>query len=173
MKTIMPILCRIHDRGSNKTPPSVARTTSGANHSSSGATSRRRSSRPRSLRRPYRWLLDYSHSCGDDLSLWPSTSRLRQYTAFWEDGITTSSDPTQGTAYGAWKKLGPRTYATKIVQVNPDGTLTTIESTSEVIDDEMTATFFGKVTDSTGKQPPLAQFTGTVVDKRITFRSKP
>jgi hypothetical protein len=72
-------------------------------------------------------------------------------TAFWEDGITTSSHPTQGTAYGLWKKVGPRTYATKIVQVNADGTLTTIESTSDVIGDKMTAPFQGKVTDLTGK----------------------
>ena len=26
--------------------------------------------------------------------------------AFWEDGITTSSDPTEGTSYGVWKKIG-------------------------------------------------------------------
>jgi hypothetical protein len=68
--------------------------------------------------------------------------------------------------------VGPRTYGTKIVQVNADGTLTTIESTSDVIGDEMTATFQGKVTDSTGKTM-LAQFTGTVVDNRITFHSTP
>jgi hypothetical protein len=93
-------------------------------------------------------------------------------TAFWEDGITTSSDPTQGTSYGVWKKMGPRTYVTKIVQVNADGTLATIRSTSELIGDEMTASFLGIVTDSTGKTV-LAQFTGTVVDDRITFQSTP
>jgi len=93
-------------------------------------------------------------------------------TAFWEDGITTSSDPTQGTAYGVWKKMGPRTYVTKIVQVNADGTLATIRSTSELIGDKMTASFLGIVTDSTGKTV-LAQFTGTVVDDRITFQSTP
>ena len=42
-------------------------------------------------------------------------------SAFWEDGITTSSDPIQGTSYGLWKKIGPRTYATKTVQVNANG----------------------------------------------------
>lgn len=93
-------------------------------------------------------------------------------TAFWEDGNTTSSDPTQGTAYGVWKKVGPRTYVTKIVQVNADGTLATIRSTSELIGDKMTAPFLGIVTDSTGKTV-LAQFTGTVVDDRITFGSTP
>jgi hypothetical protein len=68
--------------------------------------------------------------------------------------------------------MGPRTYVTKIVQVNADGTLATIRSTSELIGDEMTASFLGIVTDSTGKTV-LAQFTGTVVDDRITFQSTP
>jgi hypothetical protein len=94
-------------------------------------------------------------------------------TAFWEDGNTTSSDPIQGTAYGVWRKLGPMTYATKIVQVNQDGTLTTVESiTSELIGNEMKASFQGKTTDSTGRTM-LAQFSGTVMDDRITFQSTP
>jgi hypothetical protein len=93
-------------------------------------------------------------------------------SAFWEDGITTSSDPVQGTAYGVWRKLGPRMYATKIVQLNDGGTRVTIEATGELIGDKMTASFQGKVTDSTGKTV-LAQFTGTVVDDRITFQSTP
>jgi hypothetical protein len=93
-------------------------------------------------------------------------------TAFWEDGNTTSSDPIQGTAYGVWKKVGPRTYVTKIVQVNADGTLATIRSTGELIGDKITGSFLGIVTDSTGKTV-LAQFTGTVVDDRITFQSTP
>jgi hypothetical protein len=94
-------------------------------------------------------------------------------TAFWEDGNTTSSDPNEGTAYGVWRKLGPMTYATKIVQVNKDATLTTIEGiTSELIGNEMKASFQGKNTDSTGKTV-LAQFSGTVMDERITFQSTP
>jgi hypothetical protein len=98
---------------------------------------------------------------------------LDNMTAFWEDGNTTSSDPVQGTAYGVWRKLGPMTYATKIVQVNQDGTLTTIESiSSELIGNEAKASFHGKQTDSTGRTV-LAQFSGTVVDERITFQSTP
>jgi hypothetical protein len=94
-------------------------------------------------------------------------------TAFWEDGNTTSSDPNEGTAYGIWRKLGPMTYASKIVQVNKDGTLSTVESiSSELIGNEAKASFHGKMTDSTGRTV-LAQFSGTVVDERITFQSTP
>jgi hypothetical protein len=63
------------------------------------------------------------------------------------------------TAYGFWKKLGPRTYATKIVQVNADGTLTTIRSTSELNGDEMTASFQGKVSDQSGRRWLILQET--------------
>jgi hypothetical protein len=103
----------------------------------------------------------------------PLPPDFENITAFWEDGITTSSDPNDGTAYGVWRKLGPMTYATKIVQVNQDGTLTTVESiTSELIGNEMKASFQGKTTDSTGRTM-LAQFSGTVMDDRITFQSTP
>jgi hypothetical protein len=65
------------------------------------------------------------------------------------------------------------TYATKIVQVNKDGTLTTIEgTTSELIGNEMKASFQGNTIDSTGRTV-LAQFSGTVMDERITFQSTP
>ena len=65
------------------------------------------------------------------------------------------------------------TYATKIVQVNKDGTLTTIEAiTSELIGNEMKASFQGKTTDATVRTV-LAQFSGTVMDERITFQSTP
>jgi hypothetical protein len=103
----------------------------------------------------------------------PLPPDFENITAFWEDGITTSSDPNDGTAYGVWRKLGPMTYATKIVQVNKDGTLTTIEAiTSELIGNEMKASFQGKTTDATGRTV-LAQFSGTVMDERITFQSTP
>jgi hypothetical protein len=69
--------------------------------------------------------------------------------------------------------MGPRTYFTKLVQVNSDGTLETIMATSMLIgDDVMTGSFQGMVTDSTGKTV-LARFSGTVTDNRITFDSTP
>jgi hypothetical protein len=105
----------------------------------------------------------------------PLPPDFENITAFWEDGITTSSDPNpnQTTAYGVWRKLGPMTYATKIVQVNLNGTLTTIESmTSELIGNEMKASFQGKTTDSTGRTV-LGRFSGIVMDERITFQSTP
>src|SRR2546429_9620700 len=34
----------------------------------------------------------------------PLPPKFDNMTAFWEDGITTSSDPTQGTSYGVWEK---------------------------------------------------------------------
>jgi hypothetical protein len=95
-------------------------------------------------------------------------------TAFWEEGITTSTDPTQGTSYGVWKKMGPRTYFTKIIQVNPSGTITTVFGDGGVLSpkgDEMAGPFHGFDTDTTGKI--IDQFSGTVTDNRITFHSTP
>jgi hypothetical protein len=103
----------------------------------------------------------------------PPSFKFDNIAAFWEDGITTSSAPTQGTSYGVWKRMGPRTYFTKIVQVNSDGTLETIMATSMLIgDDVMTGTFQGMATDSTGTTV-FAQFSGEVKDNRITFDSTP
>jgi hypothetical protein len=95
-------------------------------------------------------------------------------TAFWEDGITTSSDPTQGTSYGVWKKVGPRMYLTKIIQVNSNGTITTVFGGPTILNpqgDQMTGPFHGFDTDPAGKV--IDQFSGTVVDDRITFGSTP
>ena len=36
----------------------------------------------------------------------PPSFKFDNIAAFWEDGITTSSDPTEGTSYGVWKKIG-------------------------------------------------------------------
>jgi hypothetical protein len=99
-------------------------------------------------------------------------------TAFWEDGNTTSSDPTQGTSYGVWKKVGPRMYLTKIVQVNSDTTLGTVFGGMPLPivlnpqGDQMTGPFQGMTTDSTGKTV-LARFSGDVRVDRITFDSTP
>jgi hypothetical protein len=109
----------------------------------------------------------------------PPSFKFDNMAAFSEDGITTSSgptspgaNPTESTAYGVWKKMGPRTYFTKIVEVNSDGTLGTVMGTSELNGDVMTGTFQGMVTDSTGTTV-LAQFSGEVKDNRITFDSTP
>ena len=93
-------------------------------------------------------------------------------SAFWVDGITTSSDPVQGTSYGLWKKTGPTTYFTKIVQVNADTTLGIITATTVLTGDTMMGTFQGTATDSTGTQVS-ARFTGSVIDNRITSHSTP
>jgi hypothetical protein len=104
----------------------------------------------------------------------PPSFKFDNMSAFWEDGITTSSgsDPTESTSYGVWKRMGPRTYFTKIVNVNSDGTLGTVTATSQLNGDVMTGSFQGKVTDSTGNTV-LAQFSGEVTDNRITFDSTP
>jgi hypothetical protein len=104
----------------------------------------------------------------------PPSFKFDNMAAFWENGITTSSGATttESTAYGVWKKMGPRTYFTKIVEVNSDGTLGTVMGTSELNGDVMTGTFQGMVTDSTGTTV-LAQFSGEVKDNRITFDSTP
>jgi hypothetical protein len=100
-------------------------------------------------------------------------------TAFWEDGNTTSSgaDPTESTAYGVWKKLGPTMYLTKIVEVNSDGTLGTVFGGMPtpimlLTRDHMEGSFEGITTDSTGKTV-LARFSGDVKVDRITFNSTP
>jgi hypothetical protein len=94
--------------------------------------------------------------------------------AFWEDGITTSSapDPTQATSYGLWKKIGPTTYFTKIVQVNGDGTFGTIKAITTLTGDTMAGTFQGTVADLTGTTVS-ARFSGRVTDTRITAQSTP
>ena len=96
--------------------------------------------------------------------------------AFSEDGITTSSDPTPGatTSYGLWKKMGPGTYLTKIVQINsdPPGSLAIVMGPSDLHGDVMTGTFQAKITDSTGTRV-FAQVSGEVTDNRITFDSTP
>ena len=40
-------------------------------------------------------------------------------TAFFVDGITTSTDPSEGTGYGVWKKVAPRTYSSKFLTIVP------------------------------------------------------
>ena len=101
--------------------------------------------------------------------------------AFWEDGITTSSDPSFGTGYGVWKRSGPpRTYDTKFLVVvppglgYPPGTIQTIFGDNTVLNpqgDHMSGPFHGFSTDPTGKV--IDQFSGTVVDDRISFTSSP
>jgi hypothetical protein len=102
----------------------------------------------------------------------PQSSNFDNIAAFWGDGITTSSDPTDGASYGVWKKMAPNTYFTKLVEINADTTFTTITATTVLTGDTMMGSFQGKVTDSTGKQV-FAQFTGRVKDNRITSQSTP
>jgi hypothetical protein len=99
--------------------------------------------------------------------------------AFWEDGIITTSDPTFGTGYGVWKRVGNRTYDTKFLVVvppglgYPPGTIQTIFADGTVLNpqgDHMSGRFHGFDTDPSGKV--IDFFEGTVEDDRITF-SKP
>jgi hypothetical protein len=104
----------------------------------------------------------------------PPPFNFDNLTAFWEDGITTSSDPAQGTSYGVWKKIGPRMYLTKIIQVNSNGTITTVfggPTTLNPQGTQMCGQFHGFDTNSTGKV--IDTFEGKVVDDRITFTSNP
>jgi hypothetical protein len=102
----------------------------------------------------------------------PPPFKFDNISAFWEDGITTSSDPIQGTSYGLWKRIGPSTYFTKIVQVNGDGTFGTIKAISTLTGDTMEGTFQGTVADLTGTIVS-ARFSGRVTDTRITAQSTP
>jgi hypothetical protein len=102
----------------------------------------------------------------------PAALKFDNIAAFWEDGITTSSAPTEGTSYGLWKKIGPTTYFTKIVQVNGDGTFGTIKAITTLTGDTMAGTFQGTDTDLTGTTVS-APFSGRVTDTRITAQSTP
>jgi hypothetical protein len=107
--------------------------------------------------------------------------RFDNLTAFFADGITTSSDPSEGTGYGVWKKVAPRTYFSKFLTIVPPafmdvpaGSIDTIvggPSTLNPQGDQLTGPFHGFETDPSGKV--IAQYEGTVVLDRISFSSIP
>jgi hypothetical protein len=101
--------------------------------------------------------------------------------SFWQNGITITSDPTTGTAYGVWKRSGlPRTYDFKFLWIVPPalglppGTIRTGLPGPIVLNPQgtqMTGPWHGFDTDPNGMV--IAQFSGTVVIDRITFSSTP
>jgi hypothetical protein len=102
-------------------------------------------------------------------------------TAFFADGTTTSSDPSEGTGYGVWKKVALRTYFSKFLTIVPPafmdvpaGSIDTIiggPSTLNPQGDQLTGPFHGFETDPSGKV--IAQYEGTVALDRISFSSNP
>jgi hypothetical protein len=105
----------------------------------------------------------------------PLPLKVDNVAAFLQEGIVILTDPTQGTGYGVWKKVGPGMYFVKFIRVNPDGTITTISgpTTLNPQGNQMTGSpYQGMVTDSTGTTV-LARFSGMVADNRIAFDSTP
>ena len=52
------------------------------------------------------WIIHIHVSNFTPTSTPPPPFDFDNISAVWEDGITTSSDPTQGTSYGVWKNVG-------------------------------------------------------------------
>jgi hypothetical protein len=104
----------------------------------------------------------------------PPALKVDNLSAFLAEGIIINSDPTEGTSCGVWKKTSPSTYFVKFIQINPEGTITTISGPTILNPEgnQQQGTFQGKVTDSTG-QTVFAQFSGRTKLNRITFTSKP
>jgi hypothetical protein len=101
-------------------------------------------------------------------------------TAFFPNGISTGSDPSEGAAYGVWKEVGGKYYTKSITIVPPDFMGIPAGSIDTVLGDGLTLTpsgdqlagpFHGFATDPSGNA--VAQYEGTVVIDRITFRSTP
>ena len=102
-------------------------------------------------------------------------------TAFFADGTTLSSDPVEGTGYGVWKRVAPRTYSSKFLTIVPPnfgnvpaGSIDTLIGGPIRLNlqgDELRGPFHGFQTDPSGKV--IAQFEGTAVLDRISFTSNP
>ena len=95
--------------------------------------------------------------------------------ALLEGGINLNFDPTQGTGSGVWKRVGPRMYDTKFVQVNSSaGTISTVLGDNLILNpqgDELRGSFHGFDVDS--NKTVVAQYSGTVTLDRITLHSTP
>jgi hypothetical protein len=102
-------------------------------------------------------------------------------TAFFADGITTSPDPSEGTGYGVWKRVAPRTYSSKFLTIVPPnfgnvpaGSIDTLIGGPIILNpqgDQLTGPFHGLATDPNGKA--IAEIEGTAVSDRISFTSNP
>jgi hypothetical protein len=101
-------------------------------------------------------------------------------SACFANGITTGSDPSEGAAYGVWKKIGEK-YFTKIITIVPpnfnglpEGSIDTVLGEHLTLNppgNQLSGPFRGIVIDPSGKL--VAQYGGTVVIDRITFTSNP
>jgi hypothetical protein len=101
----------------------------------------------------------------------PPPFEFDNIAAFTSDGVTINSDPSPGTSYGVWKKIDGK-YYTKIVELNANGGSSTVFGDGTVLQgDQMSGPFHGFDTDATGTL--IHQFSGRVMDNRITFHSTP
>jgi hypothetical protein len=101
-------------------------------------------------------------------------------SAFFPNGISTGSDPSEGAAYGVWKRIGEK-YNTKSITIVPpnfnglpEGSIDTVigeHLTIAPAGNELSGPFRGFTTDPSGRV--VAQYDGTVVFDRITFSNNP
>jgi hypothetical protein len=110
----------------------------------------------------------------------PLPLKFDNLSAFFPNGISTGSDPTEGAAYGVWKKIGEKYYTKSITIVPPnfnglpEGSIDTVlgeHLTLTPPGNQLTGPFHGFTTDPNGKV--VAQYEGTVVIDRITLHSTP
>jgi hypothetical protein len=112
----------------------------------------------------------------------PGPSPFKNLGTFTEDGGNINSDPTFGGGHGLWKKVGPKTYAIKFLTIVPPGfdppfppeTILTVSSEALLLNlqgDEMKGSFKSVFTPPNGQ--PQFLFDGMVKLNRITFDSTP
>ena len=99
-------------------------------------------------------------------------------TALFADGTMLGSDALEGTGYGVWKRVAPRTYSTKFLTIVPPhffdipaGSIDTLIGGPLKFNaqGELTGPFHGFTTDPNGNV--IFQSDGTAVLDRISFTS--
>jgi hypothetical protein len=112
----------------------------------------------------------------------PGPSPFKNLGTFTEDGGNINSDPSFGGGHGLWKKVGPRTYAIKLLTIVPPNfdppfpseSILTVSSDALMLNlqgDELKGSFKSFLTPPNGQTQFL--FDGTVKLNRITLASTP
>jgi hypothetical protein len=109
----------------------------------------------------------------------PGPPPVRNLATFTKDGGNLASDPDFGSGNGVWKKVGPKTFATKFLTIVPTGfdppfppgTIITVTAHSLVLDksgDVATGPFQTVFADPTNGAV-IVSLTGSVILTRITL----
>jgi hypothetical protein len=110
----------------------------------------------------------------------PLPLKFDNLSAFFPNGLSTGSDPSEGAGYGVWKKVGEKYYTKSVTIVPPNFNGLPEGSIDTVLGEHLTLTppgnqlagpFRGFTIDPSGRV--VAQYGGTVVIDRTTFTSNP